>query len=99
MAQRTFIPGHTRREGRRYMVARFGLGIYCNITAVMTCRAVARCDRSGSAGMAHGSRRKGRGVAMAGIALRRGWNMRAWLAGGSDAMAARATAGHRRCDQ
>ena len=61
--------------------------------------AIARCDRPGSAGMAHGSRRKCRGVAMAGIALRGGWDVRAWLAGGGDAMAAGATPGHGRGDR
>ena len=55
---------------------------------------ISSCDRPGGAGMAHRSRRKGHRVSMAGIALRRGWNMRTWLAQGGDAMAARATAGH-----
>ena len=99
MAQRTFIPRNSSWEGRRDMVARFGLGICCNITAVMACRAIASCNRPSSTGMAHGSRCKGRGVAMAGIALRGGWDVRARLAGGGDAMAAGATPGHGRCHQ
>lgn len=99
MAQRTFIPWHPCWEGRRDMVTRFGLSIYCNVAAIMADSAIARCDRPGSTSMAHGSRRKGCGVSMAGIALRRGWNVRTGLAQGGDAMAAGAATGHGRCDQ
>jgi len=62
----------------------------------MTSRAITGSQGAGGTGMAHGSGRKGRGVLMAGIALRRRWDMRSWLAGGCNAMAAGATAGHRR---
>ena len=86
-----------RRSGD--VVGRFSQSVYRDITTAMASGAIARCDRPGSAGMAHGSWRKCRGVAMAGIALRRGWDVGAWLAGGSDAMAAGATPGHGRCHQ
>ena len=83
-----------RRGG--HMVRRFSERIRGNIGATMAGCAIARRDRPGSAGMAHGSRCKGRGVAMAGIALRGGGDVGAWLAGGGDAMAAGATPGHGR---
>ena len=92
------MTGIALRRGR-HMVRRFTERIRGNIGATMAGCAIASRDRSGSSAMAHGSRRKGRGVAMAGIALRRGRNMRAWLAGGGDAMAAGATPGHRRGDR
>ena len=49
--------------------------------------------------MAHLRRGERRGVGMAGIALRGGWNMRAVLALGADAVARGATSGDRWADQ
>jgi len=60
----------------------------------MASSTITRRQGAGGTAMAHGSRRKGSGVLMASIALRGGGDMRSWLAGGRDAMATRATAGH-----
>jgi len=49
--------------------ARFGLGVLRQVGAVVAGGAVARCRRAGSAGMAHGSRGKGRFVGVADAAL------------------------------
>ena len=86
-------------RGGGNMVRRFSQSVYRDITTAMASGAIARSQWPSSAGMAHGSRRKGRGVSMAGIALRGGWDMRARLAGGGDAMAGGAATGHRRGDR
>jgi len=94
MAKRTFIPRNSSGEGRRDMVTRFGIGVCCNVAAIMACCAITSRDWPSGAGMAHRSGRKGRSVLMANIALRGSGYMRCWLAGGCDAMAARTTASH-----
>ena len=45
-----------RRSGD--VIGRFSQSVYRDITTAMASGAIARCDRPGSAGMAHGRRRK-----------------------------------------
>ena len=65
----------------------------------MASGAIASCQGPGGTGMTHGSGCKGRGVLMAGIALRSSRDMRAGLTFGGHAVTARAAAGHGRCHQ
>ena len=58
-----------------YVRCRLCLGVNGRVRTAMTRRAVARCNRTGSARMAHHCGLKGGIVAMTGIALGRGRNM------------------------
>ena len=66
----------------------FCQGILRNIRATVASRAIARCAWPCGAGMAHRGRREGGVVFMAGVALRRGRNMRARFSQGRGAVMA-----------
>ena len=85
-------------RGGGNMVGRFSQGVDRDITTAMASGAIAGSEWPGSAGMTHRRRHKIRGVSMAGIALRGGWDMRAGLGFNTrgHAMAGIATSGHRR---